>query len=450
MMGKKKKKNSKLDLQSFICSYFEKDNVLRSNVVNRLEDLHGEYTNLRKLCDSLQEGGNDEDREYDSWDIAFGIVPSVLEESLDDKKYNILKTALGFAAVMAKQDDELIDLYCEKIAVKTPYYHMLVFEKTLRDYQKGNKELHKDLVGKLKNYRNIDKEMDDISKFATGITYQAMAIVHGYNTSVKGDTQFEKMAESLFAKYVDIQKYSVPRTLEEAFVGYGKYRFAISIMDKCETKNEVQENRQVTPAKKEDVTPMAGKVEVKIQDKNMSNNNVTVVMPTQQKSDNQEKSITKESNEEDVYLDYAKHVFNTTTDFGDVEFKKFNYSVTKKAMGKVYSHVEIMPFEDAKTTQHVKYIYAKLTPELQEVFLREIMNDKVRQNLMQDIKSFDKLDLDTQKLVSAVCKDDEELNSVLTIKQRKISKQKNKDIRQLVRFANRDDSYYGLDKLGRI
>ncbi|MBR7090863.1 MAG: hypothetical protein IKC79_00240, partial [Clostridia bacterium] len=106
MMGKKKKKNSKLDLQSFICSYFEKDNVLRSNVVNRLEDLHGEYTNLRKLCDSLQEGGNDEDREYDSWDIAFGIVPSVLEESLDDKKYNILKTALGFAAVMAKQDDE--------------------------------------------------------------------------------------------------------------------------------------------------------------------------------------------------------------------------------------------------------------------------------------------------------------------------------------------------------
>lgn len=432
-------KTNKNDITSFIGNYKNENEFYRKNVVKRLRDLHTVY-------DEVQ-----------------GYAKAILERDSDENRYLALKYITGCAIAVSKQQDEVIDAFVQYMEVQSAFWYMLKFEQDLRKFNRGqlDKDELKNLKNRLNNYRKAYAKMTEApresSRIGTSILYPLMAIVHEYNPYGKQDKDFAIMVSDFYECNVNIDVNPAPKNIDDAFEQFNKL-IANSGIDVNVIVQPVQKYFvEVDNSANNDVLQNNTDNTVVSEYKYMSRLNKLVtemnVESTKEAkvSQGSTSSIAEESNrdltnlkEAPEYLGYANMVFANSNDFAGVSLDKFCYSWSQSIMGKVCKQQDIYPFAGAKNVEEVKEIYANLEDELKVIFMTEIFTNAVINSLYKDVNNFATLDEVIKSKVKALCGKDEKLNTMLEAKMRYADKQRNKEIRRLVRLSKRDDDYYGL------
>jgi len=432
------------------------------------------------------------------YDEAQGYATMVLKREEDNSRFLCIKYIAGFAIAMAVQEDEILEDFLKYGSRKTAFWEMVEYESQLRQFEKGQltEKGLEDLRNRLGAYRGSNVKMtkacSEASWIGTCLLYPFMAVAHNYNEDKTDKQDFKEILKNFYKTGLNFDVTPVMDIFDEpldqvfakgklnGFINENIIKTILAEKKDATTPNSVRSRKaKVSSTNKEidDVEELMQKVEarmLKILTTDVKNGTEQFIQPQDNlnesmsatevlieepiivdNAEDEEKQEVKDDNmpfdEREEYFNYANFKFVNSEDFGKVRFDSFYYSTTQTVMGKVSSQKNFYPFELADSVQAIKKVYNNMDGDLQAILLQTIYKDTAIRLLQQDIKNFDKLDDQTKYLVKELCKCDDNWNTILQLSEHKINKraqdQKNKDIRRLARFVNRDgkdDYYFGI------
>lgn len=397
---KKMSKHAKteIDILEFNKNYPKDEIEINEAMKKRLEDLH-------KMYDEVQ-----------------GYSTMILNRTNDDNRYLILKYIAGFALVMSKQQDWVLDDFMKYGKRNTAFWQMLKFELDLRKNEKGHiteKEM-KDLNARLNPYNNtsakINKPTQMTSRIGTCILYPMMAIAHNYASKSSNKEDLKTFVNNFKELNLDVDVTPI-----------------FNSMDNVDNFLQITKDKSIDKSTYSPI-PKRASLEAKNDEIQTSSSPNSQAKKTNNVSHKEAKFVDSQE-----FIDYATKKFMNADNFFGVPVNKFAYSETKSIGGKSGNKQVISPFASAETPEDVKRIFTSLNEPMRHLFIQHIYKTAGIEALKKDIKNFVNLDTKIKTEIRAICEKDETLNEIIDKKEKQWQKEKNKALRRLISLSKKYD-----------